>query len=214
MSMADVFRSVEEELGTDLFLDVSHGGVPISLFGFALKNDPQNRVGAIDKLVEQTTVWLSRYVLNALCKETFAHVDNPSPTNQPMFVSVAELQPILEKWYAKADALLAAPWPADLTYGRMPYTLLRWMEQMERPMDDIKRLFDEFIHDDPNRLEVFFSGFADRPEDSFKIDVEWQILRPEKIRDLAEKCPEFSNRFTKFLTQLNQILNFAPEQAF
>jgi hypothetical protein len=216
VSLIESFREVELTIGTDVFFNHSDGLSAIETLMLALSVDFKNRLLALDSLVAKMSEWVSGIVLERLCKETFSYVDQENSTDKPLIAKVSDLQPILEKWFAKADAALSLSSPSEFPIGRAPWKLLVWMKRMGRSISVILQKSDEFLNNDPERLAVCFSDCADRPEyDGFPVSIEWDVFNPEKVKDLAAAAPEFSKKYKKLLEHLENHIadkNKLPDQ--
>lgn len=207
MALVAVYRQAEEVLGTDLLIQWDVGFGPLDALFLALRLDqPNNRVHAIESLIEQVSVWLSGRVVMEAWREIFKpRGEGEIPAARRFVPSGEALAPILERWFAVADARLSDSSWSTFSAQLTPYTLLSWMNIMLRDAGTIRRVGAKFIQDEPARLAEFFAGFADRPEfDVFPLSVVWDILpNAQQLKDLTERLPDFLQTHSKFMAELH-----------
>lgn len=143
-----------------------------------------------------------------VCREIWDSVNAERvPENRRLIYDEAALDGLLRLWFEAAEKeLRREKWVSpgdDLT----PYTLLSWMTLMKRETKEVEFLANEFIRDDPERLEIYLSGMTDRHFEHFPPDPNLRALpEVEKVVALMEQSSTLPKTHSVLLAALKSHL--------
>lgn len=179
------------------WLSVEHRSfvaTPTQALKFCIDTDVAGRTEALNVAVDALSVWASGNLLTQYIQDQKLSEEEKKA-----------MDPVLERWAAKAEELLRYEAWDESKSDLSPYHLLVLFAGL-RLHTRAARLAWDFLENNSKRLESMYRNFADSPRyETFPMSVEWTVIPPlGELLNLIDSSNTFKSSHSTFVASLQK----------